>query len=407
MPVSFTGNYGQNFDGLASSGTNNAWSNDGTLPGWHLFRQPAASPVAITSYNADTGSANSGNFLSYGSSGSGDRALGGLGSGGVYFSGPSPAPAVPSGSVAGWFALALSNATAAPITNLAIAFNGEQWRNGGNATAQTMVLEYGYGASFEQVATWTAPGGNFNWSSPVATATAAAVDGNNAGRAGNLGGTLNLSASPWAATTTLWLRWTESNDAGSDHGLAIDDLTITTAQAPAQPEVAIQAIVAQAGEFGGSASVRISRTGSTAAALEVPISLVAGPGLASAADLTAPFVSSITIPAGAASADLVLSLLDDSLDEGTETLRIQIAAPAGTTLAASGASVDVTLLDNDRISLISAVQGSGATSPLLDQNVTLRAVVVADFQLSGELGGFFLQEETADWDTSALSSEGL
>ncbi|MCX5928026.1 MAG: ExeM/NucH family extracellular endonuclease [Cyanobium sp. LacPavin_0920_WC12_MAG_63_22] len=401
MPISFNGNYGQNFDGLALSGTNNPWTNDGTLPGWHLFRQPSASPVAITSYNADTGAANNGNFLSYGSSGISDRGLGGLASGGAYFGSPA------SGSVAGWFALALSNATAAPITNLAIAFNGEQWRNGGNTTAQTMVLEYGYGASFDQVATWTAPGGNFNWASPVATATAAAVDGNNAGRAGNLGGTLNLGASPWAASTTLWLRWTENNDVGNDHGLAIDDLTITTAQPPALPEVAIQALDAVAGESGDGAGIRISRTGSTAAALEVPIILVAGPGLATAADLSGPFASSLTIPAGAASADLALSLLDDSLDEGTETLRIQIAAPAGTTLAASGASVDLTLVDNDRISLISAVQGSGATSPLLDQNVTLRAVVVADFQLSGELGGFFLQEETADWDTSALSSEGL
>jgi predicted extracellular nuclease/phosphodiesterase/alkaline phosphatase D-like protein len=400
MPITFTGTYGQNFDGLASSGTNNPWTNDGTLPGWHLFRQPSASPVAITSYNADTGAANSGNFLSYGSSGSSDRGLGGLASGGAYFGSPA------SGSVAGWFALALSNATAAPITNLAIAFNGEQWRNGGNTTAQTMVLEYGYGASFDQVATWTAPGGNFNWASPVATATAAAVDGNNAGRAGNLGGTLNLSASPWAATTTLWLRWTENNDSGNDHGLAIDDLTITTVQAPAQPEVAIQAIVAQAGEFGGSASVRISRTGSTADALTVPISLSSG-GLADNTDLTAPLPASVVIPAGSSSVDLAIEARDDALNEGTESLVIELAAPAGYAIAASGAQAQITLLDNDRISLISAVQGSGATSPLLDQNVTLRAVVVADFQLSGELGGFFLQEETADWDSSALSSEGL
>ena len=401
MPISFNGTYGQNFDGLASSGASNTWSNDGTLPGWHLFRQPSASPVAITSYNADTGAANSGNFLSYGSSGSSDRGLGGLASGGAYFGSPA------SGSVAGWFALALSNATAAPITNLAIAFNGEQWRNGGNATAQTMVIEYGYGANFGDVATWTAPGGNFNWASPVATATAAAVDGNNAGRVGNLGGTLNLGASPWAANATLWLRWTENNDVGNDHGLAIDDLTITTAQPPAQPEVAIQAIVAQAGEFGGSASVRISRTGSTADALTVPISLVAGAGLAVNDDLTAPLPTSVVIPAGSSSVDLAIEARDDALNEGTESLVIQLAAPAGYAIAASGAQAQISLLDNDRISLISAVQGSGATSPLLDQNVTLRAVVVADFQLSGELGGFFLQEETADWDPSTVTSEGL
>ena len=401
MPITFTGTYGQNFDGLALSGTNNPWTNDGTLPGWHLFRQPSASPVAITSYNADTGAANSGNFLSYGSSGSSDRGLGGLASGGAYFGSPA------SGSVAGWFALALSNATAAPITNLAIAFNGEQWRNGGNTTAQTMVLEYGYGASFDQVATWTAPGGNFNWASPVATATAAAVDGNNAGRAGNLGGTLNLGASPWAASTTLWLRWTENNDVGNDHGLAIDDLTITSAQAPALPELSIQAVVGQAGEFGGSASVRISRTGSTADALTVPISLRAGAGLAVNDDLTAPLPATVVIPAGSSSVDLAIAAGDDSLNEGTESLVIELAAPAGYALAASGAQASISLLDNDRISLISAVQGSGATSPLLDQNVTLRAVVVGDFQLSGELSGFFLQEETTDQDTSTLTSEGL
>lgn len=401
MPVSFSGNYSQNFDGLASSGTGNAWANDVTLAGWQLFRQPAATPVVTSSYSADTGAATSGAFLSYGSSGSSDRALGSLGSGGAYFGSPA------AGSVAGWFALALNNATAAPITSLAISFNGEQWRNGGNSTAQTMVLEYGYGTGFENVTTWTAPGGSFNWASPVATATAAAVDGNSAGRVGSLGGTLNLSASPWAADGTLWLRWTETNDTGNDHGLAIDDLTITSAQAPAQPEVAIAALVSQASEFGGSASVRISRSGSTAEALTVPISLRSGAGLASSDDLTAPLPASVVIPAGSSSTDLPIGVRDDALDEGTETLVIELAAPAGYRLASSGGQAEITLLDNDRISLISAVQGSGSSSPLLNQSVTLRAVVVADFQLSGELGGFFLQEETVDWDSSALSSEGL
>ena len=379
-----------------------AWANDQTLLGWHLFSQPAATPVAITSYNADTGAASSGSFLSYGSSASSDRALGGLASGGTYFGSPT------SGSVAGWFVLALSNATTVPITNLAIAFNGEQWRNGGNATAQTMVLEYGYGASFGQVASWTAPGGTFNWSSPVATApTGAAVDGNNAGRVGNLGGTLNLGASPWAADATLWLRWIENNDAGNDHGLAIDDLTIATVQAPALPELSIQAIVGQAGEFGGSASVRISRTGSTTDALTVPINLGSGAGLANNDDLTAPLPASVVIPAGSSSVDLAIEVRDDALNEDTESLLVELTAPAGYVIAASGAQAQITLLDNDRISLISAVQGSGATSPLLDQNVTLRAVVVGDFQLTGELSGFFLQEETADQDSSTLSSEGL
>ncbi|QVL52834.1 MAG: ExeM/NucH family extracellular endonuclease [Cyanobium sp. M30B3] len=386
---------------MAASGSGNAWTNDLTLPGWFLFRQPAASPVAISSYNADTGAANTGSFLSYGTSGDSDRALGGLGSGGSYFDSPA------SGSVAGWFALALSNVSGSAISSLNVSFNGEQWRNGGNTTAQTMVLEYGYGTSFDQVASWVAPGGSFNWTSPVATGTAAAVDGNTAGRVENRGGTLDLTAIPWAEDATLWLRWTEVNDPGSDHGLAIDDLAIAIPQLPALPEVAIQAIVAQASESGGTASVRISRTGSTKDALTVPISLRSGAGLATNDDLTTPLPASVVIPAGSTSIDLAIEVRDDDLDEGSEILAIEITAPSGYALAASGALAEITILDNDRITPISAVQGSGSASPLVGQSVTLRAVVVGDFQLSGELGGFFLQEETSDWDTSDLSSEGL
>ena len=401
MAASFSGSYSQSFDTLAASGSGNAWTNDQTLPGWFLFRQPAASPVAISSYNADTGAANTGAFLSYGTSGGSDRALGGVGSAGGYFGSPA------SGSVAGWFALALSNTSGSSISSLNVSFNGEQWRNGGNASAQTMVLEYGYGASFDQVTSWVAPGGDFNWASPVATGTAAAVDGNTTGRVEDRGGTIDLTATPWAEAATFWLRWTEVNDPGSDHGLAIDDLAIAIPQLPALPELSIQAIVAQASESGGAASVRISRTGSTIEALTVPISLRSGAGLATNEDLTTPLPASVVIPAGSASIDLAIEVRDDDLDEGSEILAMEIAAPPGYALAASGALAEITILDNDRISLISAVQGSGSASPLVGQSVTVQAVVVGDFQLSGELGGFFLQEEISDWDNTTLSSEGL
>ncbi|MBW4531150.1 MAG: ExeM/NucH family extracellular endonuclease [Aphanothece saxicola GSE-SYN-MK-01-06B] len=401
MTASFSGSYSQSFDTLAASGSGNAWSNDLTLPGWFLFRQPAASPVAISSYNADTGAANTGAFLSYGTSGGSDRALGGVGSAGSYFGSPA------SGSVAGWFALALSNTSGSSISSLNVSFNGEQWRNGGNASAQTMVLEHGYGASFDQVTSWVAPGGGFNWASPIATGTAAAVDGNTTGRVEDRGGTIDLTATPWAEDATFWLRWTEVNDPGSDHGLAIDDLTISIPQSPTLPEVAIQAIVAQTSESGGSASVRISRTGDIAEPLSVPISLRSGAGFAGNDDLLTPLPASVVIPAGSASIDLAIEVRDDDLDEGSEIVAMEIAAPSGYALAASGALAEITIFDNDRITPISAVQGSGNASPLVGQSVTLRAVVVGDFQLSGELGGFFLQEETSDWDTSDLTSEGL
>ena len=92
-----------------------------------------------------------------------------------------------------------------------------------------MVLQYGFGTNFSDVTTWTAPGGNFDFTSPVFSSTAAAVDGNGAGQVSGLGGTVNTS---WAAGTTLWVRWVETNDVGNDHGLAIDNLSLSVSAVP-------------------------------------------------------------------------------------------------------------------------------------------------------------------------------
>ncbi|MES2684615.1 MAG: Ig-like domain-containing protein, partial [Pseudomonadota bacterium] len=48
---------------------------------------------------------------------------------------------------------------------------------------------------------------------------------------------------------------------------------------------------------------------------------------------------------------------------------------------------------------ISAVQGSGAMSPLANQMVQVEGVVVGDFQGTTGLNGFFVQEETVDQDS--------
>ncbi|MBA2496905.1 MAG: ExeM/NucH family extracellular endonuclease, partial [Acidimicrobiia bacterium] len=54
---------------------------------------------------------------------------------------------------------------------------------------------------------------------------------------------------------------------------------------------------------------------------------------------------------------------------------------------------------------IADVQGSGATSPLLGQDVIVEGVVTADYQSSGEFGGFFIQDLTPDDDP--LTSDGI
>jgi hypothetical protein len=214
--------YTQNFNTLAFSGNNNAWTNDSTLEGWSLFNKSPSDP-AITTYNAGTGSDNTGNFYSFGATSSSERALGGVGSGGSYFKSPA------SGAVAGWIAVAFTNNTGSILNGFSVGFDGEQWRDGGNTTPQSMVLEYGYGNTFADVSVWTAPGGSFDWTSPVATDTAGAIDGNSEGLVTGLGGSI---ATDWNADETLWIRWIENNDAGNDHGLAIDNFDFNVSPVP-------------------------------------------------------------------------------------------------------------------------------------------------------------------------------
>jgi hypothetical protein len=207
--------YSQDFDTLTTNTTASAWANDSTLPGWSLIISTGGAAPTIA---ADTGGSNAGTFRSFGAAGNGERALGSVASGGAYFGAPG------SGAVAGWIAVAFNNASGSALDGFTVGYSGEQWRNGGNTNTQSLVLEYGYGGTFADVNVWTPAGAAFNFVSPVVGATAAAVDGNGAGLVSGLGGTVSTS---WANGSTLWLRWSDLNDVGNDHGLAIDNLSFS------------------------------------------------------------------------------------------------------------------------------------------------------------------------------------
>lgn len=212
--------YSQSFDTLATTGTANAWANDSTLSGWSLF---AAAP--ITSYSTGTGSNGSiAGFFSFGASGNGDRALGSVVTN--AFAGPASTGTV-------YTVLALTNNSGNALNSFSLHYDGEQYRNNGNASAQSLVLQYGFGASYAAVSSWTAAGTGFNFTSPVTGASAAIVDGNAAGKVANLGGTVTTN---WASGNTLWVRWADLNDAGNDHLLAIDNVKLSVTAAVPEPE---------------------------------------------------------------------------------------------------------------------------------------------------------------------------
>lgn len=230
--------YAQNFDALATGG--GVWNNNVPitgLAGWSAFRSGAAGTSGVrnttltgqTAYSADNGSNSSGTMYSYGAQGSGERAFGNLGSGNAG-----------SGD---WLKMfAVRNDTGIVLNKFTFSYNYEQWRNGGNTSAQSMIVDYkvkndaswSSGLNFEYdaafTAGFTAPGSAWNGTSVVNTATAAPVDGNTTGRVSGLGGT--ITGITWNPGTLLLIRFWDDNHSGNDHGNSIDDVTFQAVPEP-------------------------------------------------------------------------------------------------------------------------------------------------------------------------------
>ena len=205
----------QNFNTLATSGTTNTWTDNSTIANWYSQRTGTG-----TKYAADAGTNNAGNLYSYGTGTNSDRALGTVGSGNV---------------AAGNFAhgLQFQNLTGQTITNLNVTYTLEQWRDGGNNPAVAQAITFYYKTSSSQI-TALNPSNNTGWTqvtgltlnSPTYTTTAAALDGNvpaNRISASNI----PIPALSFLNNYYIMLKWEDPQHTGNNHGLAIDDVTIT------------------------------------------------------------------------------------------------------------------------------------------------------------------------------------
>ena len=115
----------------------------------------------------------------------------------------------------------------------------------------------------------------------------------------------------------------------------------------------------------------------------------------------------LTFAAGDQAASLVLTIIDDTLIEGTETVLLTLDSISDGSYTL-GAAAEIVILDDDLGTNpigIHIVQGRGDVSPLAGNVVTVQAVVTGDFQEG--LGGFYVQEEDADVDQDSLTSEGV
>ncbi|HLO38339.1 MAG TPA: Ig-like domain-containing protein, partial [Lacibacter sp.] len=200
--ILLSSSYSQNFNSLANTGTGLAWADNSTITGWYSSR---------TVYNAGTGSSNAGALYSFGEAASTDRALGSVGSGST-------------GTV--YYGARFKNNTGTTITKLKIVYRGEQWRNGGNASTQTVNFVYQISNTVITsltAGTWS-PVTSLDFTSPVTGASSATLVGNDA--ANSLEITYSITSLNIPANAEFMIRWEDIDHSGSDHGLSIDDFSI-------------------------------------------------------------------------------------------------------------------------------------------------------------------------------------
>jgi len=198
--------YSQNFNGMGTTDLTITDDVTGSLPGFHAFRE-----IGNTNPNlveADDGSGLTGNFKNYGQSNQIDRALGML-------------PDASTGFLR--FGSRFVNDTGVPINSITVTYTGEQWHVG-SLQAQTMVFAYRTAASVNDLTTgvYTAVP-NLSFTSPVLSSVPGQADGNQAGNRATFTATFAVTVAPG---DEIMLRWAMENEAGNDHGLAVDDLSV-------------------------------------------------------------------------------------------------------------------------------------------------------------------------------------
>ncbi|HYC61829.1 MAG TPA: ExeM/NucH family extracellular endonuclease [Thermoanaerobaculia bacterium] len=389
----------QPFDTLATSGTANPWADNTTLTGWYAQFAATANPAT---YRADSGGSNAGAIYSWGVLGANaltERAFGSIGSGGT-------------GTV--HYGVRLVNNTGATITSLDVSFVGEQWRQGGcsaacpsGAAAQTVDFQYqvanaGVITDANVPATGWTDLNTLDFTSPnPGTATAAAIEGNLAGNRTALSSTITVTVSPGQE---VWFRWVDINHPDNDHGLAIDQFSVTPqggGNAPVVPTCPATLTTT----FGTATSSGVSATDSDGTVTSATITGItpADPGTITLTGFT---------PAGGVGGTANATLdVSNTTPAGSYSVTIQWANNDGTPQTAN-CVVAVTVNAPPTVVFIHQVQGNGAATPMPGATVTIEGIVIGDYQPvpnDVRLNGFFVQEE--DTDASAegdpTTSEGI
>ena len=377
----------QPFDTLATTGSTNT-----SLPAGWFLHESGSSSANNDAYAAGTGSSNAGDVYSFGATSSTERAFGGL----------------LSGTLTPTVGAAFTNNTGAEITQLDIAYTGEQWRLGALFSSGTtprgpdrLDFQYSLDATSLATGTWIDVD-SLDFTGPVVGPTTGQLDGNAAANRTAVSG--SISTAGIAPAATFWVRWNDFNVANADDGLAVDDFSLTPLAVDGAPTV----------------SATSPADGATDAAVDTDISIT----FSEPVDVVDPWFSISCTESGAHAATFTggptTFTLDPAVDFGSlESCTVTVLASGVSDQDAddppdameadkifSFTTVDTSVCGDPAV-FAHDVQGNGSATPIPGQVVTLEAVVVGDYQGPGQFGGYYVQEEDGDADADPMTSEGV
>src|ERR1041384_1364175 len=379
----------QNFDTLPASGSA-TWVNDSTLPGWYHARTGTGTTIV-----ANDGSSTAGNLYSYGTGTNTDRALGSIGSGNAA-----------AGSF--FWGILLTNNSGSTITSLDVSYVGEQWRNSA-AAAQTASFSYLTGSALTgslaefQTAGTSVP--SLDFTSPITGGTAGALNGNLAANRTALGFT--ISSLTLADGQQIMLRWSDPDHTGSDHGLSIDDFSVTAngSGGGGMPTLNIGDVTQIEGDSGTTTfNFNVSLT-APAGAGGVTFTVDTADGTTNPATAGSDYVAIVSgsgsISQGNTSTTVSVTVNGDTTPETNETFFVNISNVVGATLG-DGQGLGTITNDDFTLTPIHDIQGSGNTSPFVGQTLTTSGIVTGV-----KSNGFFIQAPDAQVDADPNTSEGV
>ena len=379
----------QTFNSLPAIGTV-AFVQNTTVFGVYSERSGTGNILA-----ASDGSTATGGLYSFGSGTSTDRALGSV-----------PFSSAAMGSFA--HGLRFKNNTTKPITSLQVSYTGEQWRNSG---ADPQALTFSYLVSTSPITSLSAsealpsgyiPVSDLDFTGPVSGGgiTVGGLNGNDPANRTAISATItSLTIAPGAE---IMLRWYDLEQPGSNHGLAIDDVSVTASTLPANTPtlIASPTAIANLGTVVGVTSDPGSYT-LTGRNLTGPVTLSVTPGVEISNDpATSVYVSSLVLTPTNGSIDAVILARLTGTAAGPVSATVTNGTSITTATGLLSASVVVTgtvggsgtvIMTNTTTIAVARSQPNGTSTASLPGGKLAGRVTVSR-QFGGNL--FYIQDAT-------------